>query len=267
MLQYLNRCYEANLLDPEMFTQSNDEFTNKLTEGSVFVSVSWITSGFDNWNEILEENGHNNGTWYPLNVPESTIGISKLPPVSVFKKGLIIPNSIIENNDFEETLKFLDWAIYSKEGIELTYWGVEGLTFERGDNGNVLLDNIKSPKNIDGNIDLSVDYGFNMFFNMNESRSYEDYKKPDYIVDFLNTSFQNQDTQEETPDLILSTNEMIIVEKISGELVIIANEYTEKFIKGELNFEEDWLNYINILNDNGAEIMVEIWNDAWQSRE
>jgi putative aldouronate transport system substrate-binding protein len=267
MLQNLNRCYEAGLLDPETFTQSNDEFVNKLTDGSAFVSVSWITSGFDNWDEKLEENGQNNGTWYPLRVPETTMGISKLPPVSVFKKGLIIPNTIIENDDFEKILKFLDWAIYSEEGIELTYWGVEGLTFERGENGNVLLDNIKSPKNIDGDIDLSADYGFNLFFNLNESRSYEDYKKPDYIVDFLDKSFQNKDTQEETPDLILSDNEMIIVDNISDKLVGIANEYTEKFIKGELNFEDDWSDYISILNDNGAEVMEKIWNDAWQSKE
>ncbi len=267
MLQYLNKCYEAGLLDPELFTQSNEAFVGKLTDGSAFVGVSWITSGFDNWNELLEENGNVGGTWYPLSVPESTYGMRKLPAVSVFRKGLVIPNSIVENREFEKILEFIDWAVYSDEGIELTYWGVEGITYEHMSDGNVLVESIISPKNTNGDINMNSEYGFNMLFNLNESMSFEDYKKPDNIVDFLNASIQNEETQKEKPVLKLTNNEVMIVESVAEELASIADEYREKFISGELDFEDDWSNYVGLLDDNGAGVIEKVWNDAWQSNE
>ena len=118
--RFLRRAYAAGILDPEYFTQSDEEFTNKMTDGRALATVTWITSGFKNWDDKLHENGIPDGQWAPLPVPESTIGLKALPPVDPFRKGLIVPSSVVHEPDFERLLKFLDWAIYSDAGIALT---------------------------------------------------------------------------------------------------------------------------------------------------
>jgi len=133
---FLNRCYEAGILDPAIFTQSYVEYVEKLANGSALVTVSWITSGFRNWNETLKENGIPDGEWAALPVPESALGIKALPPVNRFRKGLIVPSRTINEKYFEDLLKFLDWAVYSEEGMILTTWGIEGLTFEKTSNNS-----------------------------------------------------------------------------------------------------------------------------------
>ena len=102
MLTFLNRCYEAGILDPAFFTQSDDEFYTKLQDGHAFVTVTWISSGFSNWNAQLAENGFPNGEWEPLPVPESTIGIRALPGVDPFRKGLVISSHVINKPYFED---------------------------------------------------------------------------------------------------------------------------------------------------------------------
>ena len=44
LYRFLNRCYEADILDPAFFTQTDDEFYEKLYTNKGFVTVSWITS-------------------------------------------------------------------------------------------------------------------------------------------------------------------------------------------------------------------------------
>lgn len=61
LLRFLNRAYEAEILDPEIFTQSDDDFIDKMTDGRALATVTWITSGFKNWDDKLHEVGIPNG--------------------------------------------------------------------------------------------------------------------------------------------------------------------------------------------------------------
>ena len=131
LYRFLNRCYEAEVLDSELFIQSDEEFYTKIQDGRALVTVTWITSGFDNWNVKLKENGVSDGEWSPMPVPESTIGIKALPAVNPFRKGLAISSGVVNKPYFEKLIQFLDWAVYSEEGMILSTWGVEGLTFEK----------------------------------------------------------------------------------------------------------------------------------------
>ena len=266
MLAFLNRCYEADILDPAFFTQSDDDFYTKLQDGHALVTVTWITSGFDNWNTKLKENGIPDGKWAPLPVPESTIGIRALPPVDPFRKGLVVPSRVVNEPYFEDLLKFLDWAVYSDEGRTLTTWGVEGLTYENTPDGKVYLSNIITPKNADGAIDISKEYGFDLLFNITENKEFEDYKKPPEIVAFLENSLSAKDTAELSPQLRLDAQPIEAIRIINEKISPYATDSTTKVISGELDIDNDWNAYLLELERQGYKTIETIWNDAWKKQ-
>jgi len=227
------------------------------------VTVTWITSGFATWNQSLKDNGFPDGQWKALPVMTSTIGIKGLPPLDQYKKGLVVPARVTNEPYFEDLLKFLDWAIYSPEGITLTSWGVEGITYTSSTEGKTFLPTIKTPKNPNGTIDISKEYGLNRFFDMVEDSSFEDYKKPTEIVEFLNTSLENKETLPLNPSLKLNKQDNEAIQIINDKLNPYAAEASTKFIKGELSIEEDWDNYIKELEKIGYKTLEEIWNTAW----
>ncbi len=262
LYRFLNKSYTAGILDPAVFDQSNEEFIEKIVNGKALVTVTWVSSGFDNWNEQLEENGISNGKWAALPAMESTIGITALPPVNTFRKGLVISVNATTKPYFEDMIKFLDWAIYSEEGIELSYWGIEGLTYETTADGKQFLPDIITPKNLNGTTRMS-EYGFDLIFNLNEDEEFEDYKKPDDIVIFLKNSEKANETLQNSPKLLLSDNAFEMARIISEDLSSYVGETNKKFITGELSIDEDWDTYLAKLYELGYVILENIWNNAW----
>jgi len=264
MLTYLNKCYDAGILDPDIFTQTNEEFISKLLNNKSFVTVTWISSGFDNWNKTLETNGFPGAEWAPLAVPESTIGISALPAVNQFRKGLVISASAAEKNYFDELLSFIDWAVYSDEGMTLTTWGIEGFTYEEDSSGKSYLPFVEFPGNENGSINITAEYGFNTLFDLNENNEFADSKKPDYIVDFLEASIARGDINGPLPSLLLTDNESEVTHIIIDNMSNYLNESTIDFITGDLDPIKDWNNHINELEKRGLKVLENTWNTAWE---
>jgi putative aldouronate transport system substrate-binding protein len=264
--EYLAECYQSGILDPAIFTQTDEEFYQKLTDGRGIVTVTWITSGFNSWNELLAENGIPDGEWAPLPVPISTIGLRALPAVDPYRKGIAISSEASEKPYFEDLLRFLDWAIYSEEGMTLTYWGVEGITYQETDDGKEFLPEIATPKNPDGSKDPTAEYGLATLFDLNENREFEDYKKPPEIVEFLDRSLADNETLEMDPVLKLDSNALDAISDIQESL----NEYvaatSQRFIMGELDIDEDWETYLLELDKRGYKSLEVIWNTAWQGQ-
>lgn len=262
LYRFLNESYSAGILDPAFFDQSNDDFIEKIVNGKALVTVTWVSSGFDTWNDQLESNGISGGKWAPLPVMESTIGISALPPVNTFRKGIAISKTAIDKPYFEDMLAFLDWAIYSEEGIDISYWGIEGLTYEITADGKQFLPNIISAKNPNGTVRIN-EYGFNELFNLNENEEFENNKKPDDIVTFLENSINANETLQLAPNLVLSDNAIEMAGIIEEELAIYINESNKKFITGELSIDDDWEAYLVRLEELGYTTLETIWNNAW----
>lgn len=262
LYRFLNKSYAAGILDEAIFDQTNEQFIEKIVNGKAFVTVTWVSSGFDTWNEQLEENGILNGKWVALPAMESTIGITALPPVNRFRKGLIVSASAATKPYFEDMLKFLDWAIYSEEGIELSYWGIEGMTFETTSDGNKFLPDIITSKNLNGTIRMN-EYGFNTIFNLCEDEKFEDNKKPDDIVIFLENSENANETLENSPKLILTNDAIEMISIIGEDLAIYVNDASIMFITGELEIDEGWDMYLARIDELGYKILENIWNTAW----
>jgi putative aldouronate transport system substrate-binding protein len=267
MYRFLARCYAAGILDPAIFTQSEADFIKKLGDGSALVVVTWVSSGFGPWDAKLKENGFPDGKWAALPVMTSTIGIKALPAVDPFRKGLIVPARVINEPHFKELLQFIDWAVYSEEGMTLTSWGVEGFTFEKTASGKIFLPNILTPKNPAGSIDASKQYGLNQLFNLNENAEFEDYKRPAEIVALLSQSQNAGDVADMPQVLQLDVQALDAIRIINENVSTYVADSSTKFITGELSVDKDWDGYIAELEKRGYKTLEQIWNDAWKKQK
>jgi len=263
LYRFLNRCYQAGVLDPAIFTQSDEDYYAKLLDGRGLVTVSWITSGFQSWNQSLQDNGFPNGEWAALPVPQSTIELSLLPSVDPFRKGLVAPSRVANEPYFEDLLRFLDWAVYSEEGMTLTTWGVEGATFENTPEGRAFLPHIQTTRNPEGAVDITKEYGLATLFDLNENAEFEDYKKPPAIAAFLERSLEADETAEAPPTLELSPSALAAIDQIAPAITSYASESGQDFITGRLSIEGDWGDYVLELERRGYLTLEAIWSLAW----
>jgi putative aldouronate transport system substrate-binding protein len=266
MFRFLARCYKAGLLDPEVFTQDPERYTRKLLDGSSFVTVTWISSGFDNWNKQLAGNGFPGAVWVPLMVPKSTIGIQALPGVARFRKGATIPVRVIREPYFRRLLDFLDWIYYSEEGRNLAVWGVEGTTYSVPGGKKEYLPTIRSFLHPEGKGETGRDFGLNTVFDLCEVPDFEDAKKPPEIVDFLNKVLARKLTEKSAPSLNLPSEDLETIRIFSAELTNYVNGMIQAFVTGKSDLDRDWKEYQSALEKNGSRKLEKIWNDAWKGR-
>lgn len=159
MIAYVHTLVAEKLLDPESFTQTDDQAEAKFTSGKSFVIST-------NAQELVN-------TYRPglaKSVPNAKIVKIPVPvgPAGDVKVGLRLENGLMiskkarDSKDFVAMMQFVDWLFYSDEGQIFAKWGVEGVTYTRGASGDFQL-----AKDVDyvglnptASKKLNVDFGF-----------------------------------------------------------------------------------------------------------
>ncbi|MHA3948634.1 ABC transporter substrate-binding protein [Cellulomonas bogoriensis] len=160
LVEYFAGLVEDGLMDPESFTQDDDQALQKLSnENSYAVST--------NAQELI---GHRNTLDTAIGEGEYEIGKVLVPAGPAgdiiggtrLESGIMISARAAEQDTFVAMMQFIDWLYYSDEGLEFAKWGVEGETFERsGDTGYTLTEDVDFVGlNPDGSQNLQADFGF-----------------------------------------------------------------------------------------------------------
>jgi putative aldouronate transport system substrate-binding protein len=158
LIEYFRKLVAEGLMDPESFTQKDDQAIQKFASGKSFA---------------ISSNAQNIANDYRPN-------ISKIPGATVAKipvpagpkgdvirgqrmeNGLMISSKAVQSDKFVATMQFIDWLWYSDEGQEFAKWGVRGTTYDKDAAGKRALNpevafggmNVGAAKN------LQRDYGF-----------------------------------------------------------------------------------------------------------
>jgi len=134
-MEYLAKLYKAGLIDPEVFTMSRDQSLEYMTTGRNFVAPNFFMGEFSRFNNNAE---HPDLLWGAAPRPLGYKGEVGWKPASQWKGYKLIPdnqNVISSKAKHPELLvKMLDYQ-YSPEMVELSNWGVEGVTFTRESDG------------------------------------------------------------------------------------------------------------------------------------
>ncbi|MDQ1015543.1 putative aldouronate transport system substrate-binding protein [Streptomyces afghaniensis] len=159
MIEYVRKLVAEKLVDPESFTQTDDEAAQKLlAEKSFAISA--------NPQVLVQEYRYN----LQKQVKGAKIEMIPVPlgpagPVVMggarLENGVMISSKALKSDSFVAVMQFVDWLWYSDEGQRFARWGVEGVTYTRSGGQYRIKDGISlMGSDPDAPKDLQKDYGF-----------------------------------------------------------------------------------------------------------
>ncbi|WP_333737162.1 ABC transporter substrate-binding protein [Streptomyces sp. IBSBF 2806] len=159
VVEYLRKLVAEKLMDPESFTQTDDEAAQKL-----FGQKSFAISA--NPQELVQNYRYN----LEKQVKGAKIEMVPVPlgpagPVVMggarLENGVMISTKALKSDTFVAMMQFVDWLWYSDEGQRFAKWGVQGTTYTYSGNQYKLEPGISlMGSDPDAPKDLQKDYGF-----------------------------------------------------------------------------------------------------------
>ncbi|MDQ1288362.1 MAG: putative aldouronate transport system substrate-binding protein [Actinomycetota bacterium] len=159
MVTYLNTMVKEGLLDPEGFTQIDDQAKQKIANSESFV-ISTSDQTLVNDYRVPLAKINPSATMTRIPVPIGPAG--EIKDWSRLENGMMISAKAKESPNFVAMMQFIDWLWYSDAGQEFAKWGVEGVTYTKDASGKRTLaaDVDYIGMNPKGTKKLQVDYGF-----------------------------------------------------------------------------------------------------------
>ena len=256
-LTYMNKLYEEELLDPETFSQNDEQKRAKGQENRVGLFPDWYSYFTTGENE---EEAMNNPMFYPF-----TSHVSDEPVVirsPGFGRGSFAISS--ENPNPEASIRWVDY-FYSQEGNRFFHLGPEGYLWEWADEEEDEIVMLDIPEEYDTIEDyrakLTPDYGiptasltqpiegqemtaFDEFIKSETEEKYEPYAEVPYPLVYLTSEEQKES------------------DSIEVDLESYVEQMEAKFITGVEPLSE-WDNYVETIENMNIERYVEIYQDAY----
>jgi len=262
VLEYLHKLVSEGLLDPETFTQTDDEARRKLASGKSFV----ISTNAQNIvNDYRPDFAKTNPKAKIAKIPLPIGSAGEINPASRLENGLMISSKARESKHFVAMMQFIDWLWYSDEGQEFAKWGVEGVTYTKDASGKRRLtpDVDVVGLNPKGTKHLQKDFGF-----YNGVFAYGG--KLELVQSFFSEEemeFQKvmneRPVRQLPPPYPLSEDEREQVSLWETALQDHVNQNTLKFALGQRPLSE-WDAYVNELKAKHMDEYVDIVNKAYQ---
>ena len=245
--------FAEGVLDPNVLTQSSEQQAaigqSGDVMGSFFDAGAFLTVGRDNDDDYIILTPFQEGT-YPL-----TIGVTP---------GAFVVTDYCEN--VEPLLAAMDY-FYSEEGGILAWMGVEGETYEVGEDGDWrwIVGNgygddvqaVRSSNTIQGAANhpsIQPEFWFtNMSAEVDPDEVYlngERAKVSDMgVVPLPMMSYTDEENEE--------------IATIKTDVDAYINQYVAQVFTGAVSLEDSWDSYITTLNNMGLERLIEIYQDVY----
>ncbi|WP_405620452.1 extracellular solute-binding protein [Streptomyces sp. NBC_00076] len=159
MIAFVRKLVAEKLVDPESFTQTDDDATQKLLAQKSFAISA-------NPQALVQE--------YRFNLDKQVEGARiEMVPVPLgpagavvlggarLENGVMISSKALKSDSFVAMMQFVDWLWYSDEGQRFARWGVEGVTYTRSGGRYRPKDGISlMGSDPDAPKDMQKNYGF-----------------------------------------------------------------------------------------------------------
>ncbi len=273
VLAYLNKLYEADLLDHDYATNSKDQWAEKLSNGTAMATI--------------DNDGVVRNYVAPLKAVDPSYNIEVLPVpanslgekrIEYYDKNWPDQHWVIATSSekIDLCLKFLDWC-YSDEGCTVNGYGKEGVSYDMVDGVPTIKPDLleqysANPANAAYDIQVALGVG------LNDVTPYVDAGCQYQMEVYLMGDAEAQQAYLDMVDGIASLEgcrEPVIAPPLSQEqteryaelLLAVENlvwQEVDKYITGEVAIDE-YDNVIAALKDAGATEMEEIYNEAWNA--
>ncbi len=133
MVEYLRKLVAEKLMDPESFTQTDDQALQKLLAEKSFAMSANPQVLVQDYRYNLEKQVKG-AKIEMIPVPLGPAGPVVLGGTRL-ENGVMISSKALKSDSFVAMMQFVDWLWYSDEGQRLARWGVEGVTYTRSGSG------------------------------------------------------------------------------------------------------------------------------------
>jgi putative aldouronate transport system substrate-binding protein len=159
MVEYLRRAVAEKLLDPESFTQQDDQAVQKLLAEKSYVISANPQELVQNYRYNLEKQVKG------AKIEMVPVPLGPAGPVVLggarLENGIMVSSKALKSDTFVAMMQFVDWLWYSDEGQKLCKWGVAGTTYTESGGQYKLEPGITlMGSDPDAPKDLQKDFGF-----------------------------------------------------------------------------------------------------------
>lgn len=261
-LTLMNRWIEMGIADPDMFTQSYDTWSTKIASGKT--GFVWGNTGGELGSKLQSIKADVPGMdWIP--VPNPTLDKEGSFPMDI-RASVVngVGASISSTCKYPEAAaKFLDY-VFSEEGIVLSNFGVEGVTFERGADGSIsFTDFVKN--NPDG---YSQEQVLNHYMGQKNksfinTKAYMDltYALP-VQLESVNLWKTDNAVCKLMPNVTLNADETSEYSSIMSEIQTYVDEMKLKYMLGSESLDS-FDNFASTLHSMGIDRAIEIRQAAY----
>ncbi|NUO42306.1 MAG: extracellular solute-binding protein [Streptomyces sp.] len=159
MVEFMRKLVAEKLLDPESFTQQDDQAVQKLLAEKSYVISANPQELVQNYRYNLEKQVKGSKIEM-IPVPLGPAGPIVLSGARL-ENGIMVSSKALKSDSFVAMMQFVDWLWYSDEGQTFCKWGVEGTTYTRsGDQFQLKPGITLMGSDPDAPKDLQKDFGF-----------------------------------------------------------------------------------------------------------
>lgn len=263
LVEYFAGLVADGLLDPESFTQEDEQAVAKLVNEESFAMTTNSQEIISHRTAMDETLGADSYELQKIRVPEGPAG--DIMGGQRIENGFMMSSDAAESENFVATLQFLDWLFYSDEGLEFARWGVEGETYELNDEGDRVLaaDVDFLGQNPEGSQNLQSDFGFfNGVFSLAHGSTTD--LVMTHITEEEKEWMESMATKEQAtlnPPAPLNETEREQASLYQTALADYTTQNTLAFITGQRDLSE-WDAYVTELEGQNMSAYIDIVNGA-----
>ncbi|RIX52654.1 sugar ABC transporter substrate-binding protein [Paenibacillus nanensis] len=263
-LEYFNKLVKEGIMDPESFTQEDDTAQAKFFKGDTYV----INANYQLLSDFKSKMQVDGAELYMIVQPGGPKGQLQIE-TSRLENGIMISQRALDElgeEGFIKMLRFVDWLWYSDEGQTLSLWGVEGETYTKDAEGNIVLnpDIYYNGMNEGASKQLNVDFGFaGGVFAYGGNTKLKTSKMTEGEKDYFNRTVNTREKRKLAPPIMATPEETEQMDLIKTPLIDYVKTMTLKFITGQESFD-NWESYKAQVEANGSARYTQMANDVFQ---
>ena len=266
MVEYFAGLVADGLMDPESWTQEDETAQNSFNNAESYVISANSQTVIGQRESMADIHGEDAYEIGKIVSPEGPAG--PLVGGSRFVAGIMFPSTLTERDDFLALLQFVDWLYYSDEGNELSWWGVEGETYEKTDEvpgGYRPLDPIDYlGLNPGGTEHLQEDHGFrNGIIATGGPQEILQSIMDGEEIEFQEAMNETREVVTPAPPYPLSQADQEQMALLSTPLGDTTETFTLRFITGQYELDR-WDEFMATLENQNVDQYLEIVNNAHQ---
>lgn len=272
-MMMMNQFVSGGILDPETFTQTDEQACQKFYRGETVIMGVNKASYNDyvmNLNSTLGEGN------YELYIMVSPAGTNNYKAETTrLENGVMVAAKALDElgeADFIKMMRFIDWLFYSDEAKDLVKWGVEGQTYEVVKDENEkevkqLLPEwycgaLSIPKTSENQKDMRIELGYagGVFSYGGTTEQYSDALIPE-LRDYFMRVGEYKENRGNNPAVPATEDENEQLNLWRTPLVDNVNSWTLQFVTGQRDIETQWDTYVESCKQLNSEQLTALTNE------